>query len=231
MNLLKTILLSSLLISTTQFANSQTKVIYKETFKQNSLKKNWFKVNGDWEIKDQTIQGARNSDWAILLGKKDLPLDYILTFSTLVDSSARLFEVMTNLNGEKYLGIMYDQLEKKVAFEDRSLFADPKKRGYIYTTGNVGKLPRVQMKIEQIWLDWKVQKTGNQIFVWINNAPVVSFTDTIGLVKPKGKFGFTINGNAIVKDIRLEKTRKKSSLPPENFVGMPKILPFFLFSE
>lgn len=231
MNLFNTILLSFVISSTVQVANAQTKVIYKENFRKNSFEKNWLRINGNWEVKDQVVEGTKNSDWAVLLCKKPLPVDYILTFSTLVDSSARLFEVITNLNGEKYLGVMYDQLEKKVAVEDRSLFADPAKRGYIYTTGNVGKLPRVHKTIERIWLNWKVQKTGNQIFVWMNDAPVLSFTDTIGLVKAKGRFGFTINGKAIVKDIKLEKTRKKSSLPPENFIGMPEILPFFLFSE
>ena len=225
-------IISVLLITTAVYtANAQTKTVFQEKYKDNSLRKNWNAVNGDWKVNEQTISGNKNVDWAILVSKKSLPKDYILTFSSLVDPKAYLFEVITNLNGEKYLGFLLNQLENRVAIEDRSLFADPVKAGtFIHTTGHIGKMPKVKKPSEHIWQNWKIQKTGTQIFVWINNDAIISLNDTTGIVKPKGKFGFAINGEAIIKDIKLEKTKGEASLPPKSFVWKsPLEKPFFIF--
>lgn len=228
---MKTIL-SSLLVTVAVYTGyAQTKTIFQETYKSNTLQKNWHIVNGDWKISEQTITGNKNKDWAILVAKRSLPENYVLTFSSLVDPKAYLFELITNLNGEKYLGFLLNQLENRVAIEDRSLFADPIKNGsFIHTTGHVGLMPKVKKPAEHIWQNWKIQKTGNQIFVWINNDAIISFNDTVGMVKPKGKFGFAINGSATIKDIKLIKTRGAASLPPESFIlKSPLEKKFFVF--
>lgn len=213
-------------------ANAQTKILFQEKYKSNSLRRNWRVVNGDWKAEDQTITGNKNKDWAILVSKKSLPKDYILTFSSLVDPKAYLFEVITNLNGEKYLGFLLNQLENRVAIEDRSLFADPSKNGgsFIHSTGHIGLLPKVKKPSEYIWQNWKIQKTGNQIFVWINDDAIISFNDTKSFVKPEGNFGFAINGEAIIKDIKLMRTKGTASLPPDSFLlKSPIEKPFFVF--
>lgn len=219
------------IIFTVSTSNAQTRTLFEETYKTNSLQKNWHVVNGDWKLNEQTIIGNKNRDWAILVAKKSLPKDYILTFSSLVDPKAYLFEVITNLNGEKYLGFLLNQLENRVAIEDRSLFADPVKNGsFIHSTGHIGLMPKVKKPAEYIWQNWKIQKTGNQIFVWINNDAIISLNDTTGIGKPKGKFGFAINGEAIIKDIKLVKTRGAASLPPKSFVlRSPLEKKFFVF--
>ncbi|MBB5638291.1 hypothetical protein HDE68_004220 [Pedobacter cryoconitis] len=212
-------------------AQAQTRTLFQETYKSNSLKKNWSVINGDWKVNELGITGNKNTDWAILISKKTLPKDYILTFSSLVDPKAYLFEVITNLNGEKYLGFLLNQLENRVAIEDRSLFADPVKKGtFIHSTGHIGLMPKVKKPSEHIWQNWKIQKTGNQIFVWINNDAIISLNDTTGFVKPKGTFGFAINGEAMIKDVKLIKTRGEASLPPKSFVlKSPVEKPFFVF--
>jgi len=82
-----------------------------------------------------------------------------------------------------------------------------------------------------VWIDWKVQKTGNQIFIWMNDEEIISLKDTMGIVKPKGKFGFAINGKAKIKSVTLLKTKGEASLPPANFKGRALIKPSFSFSE
>lgn len=221
-----------LIIITVYTVNAQTRILFKEKYKNNSLRKNWHVVNGDWEVNEQSITGNKNKDWAILVSKKSLPKDYILTFSSLVDPKAYLFEVITNLNGEKYLGFLLNQLEHKVAIEDRSLFADPTIKGsFIHSTGHIGIMPKVKKPAEHIWQNWKIQKTGNQIFVWINDDAIISLNDTTGIVKPKGKFGFAINGTAMIKDIKLEETRGEASLAPKSFVLKSPIEKFFFVFE
>lgn len=198
----------------------------------NSRLKQWNQINGNWEVdaKEKRVKGIKNSDWAILTSKKEMPDHYILTFSTLVEPSTHLFEVMLNLQNEKYLGILYNRLEGRVAIEDRSLFSDPKKEGsFIRTTGHIGKLPKVKIPMPDEWLDWKIQKSGNQFFVWINNEAVIQFTDSDGIVKNNGKLGFAINGIAQLKKVVLYKQREAKV--PEEFVGKPYEKPFFLFSE
>lgn len=225
-------IISFLLITITVYTtHAQTRILFQETYKDNSLRKNWREVNGDWKVNEKMFIGNKNTDWAILVFKKSLPKDYILTFSSFVDPKAYLFEVITNLNGEKYLGFLLNQLENRVAIEDRSLFADPVKEGsFIHSTGHIGLLPKVRKPSEHIWQNWKIQKTGNQIFVWINNDAIISLNDTTGMVKTKGKFGFAINGEAMIKDIKLMKTRGEASLPPKSFIlKSPVEKPFFIF--
>ncbi|PTT00969.1 hypothetical protein DBR11_08495 [Pedobacter sp. HMWF019] len=228
---MKTIIAFLLITIAVHTAHAQAKVSFQEKYKKNSLQKNWRVVNGTWKVNEQEFTGNKNNEWAILVSKKSLPKDYILTFSSLVDPKAYLFEVITNLNGEKYLGLLLNQLENRVAIEDRSLFADPVKNGsFIHSTGHIGLLPKVKKPSEHIWQNWKIQKTGNQLFVWINNEAIISLNDTTGIVKPEGKFGFAINGEAMIKDIKLLKTRGEERLPPKSFIlKSPIEKPFFVF--
>jgi len=220
-----------LAITGLQNTGAQTRSVFQENFTKQQLSKKWNTVNGDWQVKEGTVIGTRNKEWAILVSNKTLPENYILTFSTLVDPNAYLFEVIANLHEEKYVGILLNQLEDRVAIEDRSLYKHPATR-YIESTGNIGKLPKVKFLMEYRWLDWKIQKAGNQLFVWLNNEAVIVYTDTAAILKAGGKFGFAVNGAVTLKNIALYKTKKEAALPPADFqMKNPFEKPFFLFSE
>jgi len=224
------ILASFLAFSTVNTANAQRKLVFEENFKKNQLQKKWLTVNGKWEIKDQALYGSKDVNWAILLANKPLPEDYILTFSAMAAPKTYLFEVMLNLNGSKFLGILLNQLEDKVAIEDRSLFADLENRGtFIHTSGHIGIMPKVKRTRQHDWQDWKIQRSGNQFFIWINQEAVITFKDSSGFVKPQGQFGFAINGDAAIKDIKLWKLKGAHALPPEDFKSLPLLKPFFVF--
>jgi len=228
---MKQFVLWMLLLGGVSGPKADFKIVFEEAF-ANARLKQWNQVNGNWEVnsKEKLVKGSKNSDWAILTSKKELPDNYVLTFSTLVEPSAYLFEVMLNLQKEKYLGILYNQLEGRVAIEDRSFFVNPEKgRGYIRTTGHIGKLPKVKMPMSEQWLDWKIQKTGTTFFVWINNEEIIKFTEPVEMIKNNGKFGFAINGSAQLKNVVLYKQKKVAA--PQGFTGKPYEQPFFLFSE
>lgn len=215
-----------------QIVQAQTKVVYQEKFTEKSLSKNWEQVNGNWTIKNDTLYGERNREWAVLIAKKSLPENYILSFSMLADPKAYLFELMTNLNDNHFLGILLNQLENRVAIEDRAFFPKGDEMGsHIHTKGHIGRLPKVTKAAGAVWIDWKVQKTGNQIFIWMNDEEIISLKDTMGIAKPKGKFGFAINGKAKIKSVMLLKTKGEASLPPPDFKGRALIRPSFSFSE
>ncbi len=187
-------------------------------------------MNGSWEIKEQAIYGNKDSNWAILLANKPLTENYILTFSAKAEPNTYLFEVMLNLNGSKFLGILLNQLENKVAIEDRSLFGNLENRGsFIHTTGHIGTMPKVKRARQHDWQDWKIQRSGNQFFIWINQEAVISFKDSSGFVKPKGQFGFTFNGKGAIKDIKLWKTEGFDADSPKDFKGLDLLKPFFIF--
>lgn len=230
MNLYKTSLFCVLTLAIASVANAQNKVIFKENFRKDNLQKNWLSLNGDWQVKDFSIQGNKDANWAILLCNKPLPENYILTFSSLAEPETYLFEVMLNLNHNKFLGILLNQFENRVAIEDRGLFANVGMSGsFIHSVGHIGTMPKVERPKEHTWQDWKIQRTGNQFFVWINNEAIIFFNDSTDFVKTKGQFGFAINGKASIKDITLMKTKGESSLPPKDFKGKPRIKPFFVF--
>ena len=223
--------LATLLAFSTAFtANAQTKLIFEESFKNNLHQKKWLTVNGSWEIKDQALYGSKDVNWAILLANKPLPEDYILTFSAMAAPKTYLFEVMLNLNGSKFLGILLNQLESKVAIEDRSLFADLENRGtFVHSTGHIGIMPKVGRAKQTDWQNWKIQRSGNQFFIWINQEAVITFKDKTGFVKPKGQFGFAINGEAAIKDLKVWQIKGEDALPPKDFKSPPLLKPFFVF--
>lgn len=229
MNYRKILLLFFLIFSTVLITNAQSKVVFKETFGKNKLQKNWLTVNGDWEVKDHMIHGSRDMNWAILLCNKSVPENYILTFSSLVEPESNLFEVILNLNGPKFLGILLNQLEDRVAIEDRSLLLNLDQRGsFIQSTGHIGTLPKVDRPKLYTWQNWKIQRTGNQFFIWINDEEVISFTDTRNFVKAKGQIGFAVSGKAFIKEVQLLSTKGDDALPPQNFIGKPPVkkIPF-----
>lgn len=230
MNLYKTILFFFLALAITPIVNAQNKVIFEENFRKDDLRKNWLSLNGDWNVKDLTIQGNKDANWAILLCNKPLPENYILTFSSLVETGTYLFEVMLNLNHNKFLGILLNQFENRVSIEDRGLFANVDATGsFIHSVGHIGTMPKVERPKEHTWQDWKIQRAGNELFIWINNEAITSFKDSTGFVKPKGQFGFAINGKASIRHVKLIKTKGESSVPPKDFKGKPRIKPFFVF--
>lgn len=226
----KSILFSLLISATTPIVNAQSKSIFKENFKKENLHKHWLSLNGSWEVKDQTIRGSKDTNWAILLCNKPLPENYILTFSSLVKPGTYLFEVMLNINRERFLGVLLNQFENRVAIEDRGLFANLDRPGsFIHSAGHIGTMPKVLRPKAHTWENWKIQKAGNEFFVWINDEPTTSFKDSSGFVKTGGQFGFAINGNASIKNVELKTTKEESALPPGNFKGKPLIKPFFCF--
>lgn len=215
-----------------QDSYAQTKVVYRENFSEKSLSKNWEQVNGSWTIQNDTLYGEKNREWAVLIHKKALPENYILSFSMLADPKAYLFELMANLNDNHFLGMLINQLENRIAIEDRAFFPKGNDMGsYIHTRGHIGKLPKVAKKAEAVWNDLKFQKAGNQFFLWMNGEEMISFKDTTAMIQPKGKFGFAINGKAKIKAVTLSKTKGEDSLPPPNFKGKARIMPTFSFSE
>lgn len=224
MNYRKILLLSFLIFSTTLITNAQSKIVFKETFGKNNLQKNWLTVNGDWEVKDHMLHGSRDVNWAILLCNKSVPENYILKFSALVEPESNLFEVILNLNGAKFLGILLNQLENRVAIEDRSLLLNLNQRGsFIQSTGHIGIMPKVDRPKQDTWQNWKIQRSGNQFFIWINDEEIISFTDTRNFVKPNGQIGFAVSGKAFIKEVQLLKTKGEDALPPPDFKGKPPV--------
>lgn len=224
MNYRKILLLSFLIFSTALITNAQSKIVFKETFGKNNLQKNWLTVNGDWEVKDHMLHGSRDVNWAILLCNKSVPENYILKFSALVEPESNLFEVILNLNGAKFLGILLNQLENRVAIEDRSLLLNLNQRGsFIQSTGHIGIMPKVDRPKQHNWQNWKIQRSGNQFFIWINDEDIISFTDTKNFVKPNGQIGFAVSGKAFIKEVQLLKTKGEDALPPPDFKGKPPV--------
>ena len=230
MSLYKTIVFFFLTLAIPPTVNAQSKLIFDETFRKEDLQKNWLTLNGKWEVKDLSIQGNKDANWAILLCNKPLPENYILTFSSLAEPETYLFEVMLNLNHNKFLGILLNQFENRVAIEDRGLFANVDMAGsFIHSVGHIGTMPKVERPKEHTWQNWKIQRSGNEFFIWINQEAITSFKDSTGFVKPKGQFGFAINGKGAIREVKLMKTKGDNSLPPKDFKGKSRIKPFFVF--
>ena len=212
------------------FAGSPT--VFQDALTQPDLNPTWQAINGDWQPSQHGLQGQGNDDWAVLLARQTLPGNYTLTFATLIDPQAYLLEVMLNVKRGKFVGLLYNQLDKTLAVEDRSLFDDPKaNHGYIRTTGHVGQLPKVDLSPKPEWVHWRIQKTGKALYVWLNDQPMLAYTDQASILKAGGGFGFAINGQARIKNLSLHRDQGDTALAPSPFHPPPRQRPFFLFSE
>lgn len=214
------------------------KLVFKDNFNRpGKFKKQWEVINGQWNVADNAVSGMQNSEWAVMLARKKLPEDFILTFSARMEPGSVLFELILGLQEEKYLGIYVYEIENKAAIEDRSLFLGEKyaqERTYIRSTGNIGRLPQKNYQFNYEWMAWKIQKTGNQLFVWINNEQVFGYDDTRGFLQPNGRFGFALKGAGQIENVQLYSTKNEASLPPAGFETQASRefeMPFILFSE
>lgn len=221
-----------LCILSLNLSHAKSTTLLQDPLTQSLLGKPWYSINGSWQTGSQGLSGTKNADWGILLAQQTLPGNYTLTFSTLVDPNASLFEVMLNLKKNRFVGVLYNQLDKTLAIEDRSLFDDPEKHhGYIRTTGHIGQLPKVDLNPKPEWVHWRIQKTGKTLYIWLNDQPMLAYTDRAHILKTGGYFGFAINGQSSIKNLSLSRDQGDAALPPSPFQAPPRQRPFFLFSE
>lgn len=207
--------------------NSQ-KLVYSEKFKTSDLKTNWEILVDQWHVTNQILYGeGTRPDWSVIVNKKELPQDYILEFSSWLETDERLFEIILNLNDGKFVGLLMNYLGATVELEGRSLY-DKDGRVDIRTTPDmVGKLPNVNFPKKDSWNQWTIQKTGDKLFVLIDGEEVIKL-NRADLLKDGGQFGFVTSGQVKIKDIKL-KTSKKSA--PKKFKGKADNRFFFLFGE
>ena len=223
-----TITLGTIVLILLNSCRTVEKTVYSENFTQSQLTKEWNILTKEWTVSDGILYGnGTQPDWSILLNKKELPKDYILEFSSWIETDERLLEVILNLHEVKFVGLLMNYLEESVELEDRNLY-DKEGNPDIRTLENIGKFPEVTYPKKFSWNEWKIQKVGNQLFVWINGEEIVKLDGAINILKDGGQFGFATSGKVKIKDIQL----KTSKLPaPKNFVGKTDTNNFFLFGE
>ena len=207
--------------------NAQEKLVFKDDFKKENPRRRWTDVNGIWNIKQNLPK--ENPNWAILLCKKKLPEDYILTFSVLVDSSTVSFEVILNRNEEDHLGILFLQAQNNISIQQRSFYYTDTSETRVWSTG-FHFIPKVHQENKYVWQRWRIQKARDEIYLWIDDESVVSFTGISDITRnDKGKFGFATNGKVKIENVKLFKTQNEASLSPSDFQERELILPFILF--
>lgn len=193
----------------------------------------WTPINGKWDTDNNTLNGQKNEQWAIINLNKRLPDNYSITFSSKISDDTHLFEVILDLKKQAFVGILYNTLDKKIKIEDRKLYSAKeieKEKAYIRTKGNIGQLPKFELTPSTEWVNWKIEKRNNELYIWINEEEYVHYRNEYSLLQAKGQLGFAINGKASIKDIVIKPIQQDDLLTPIEFKEKPKILPFFLFS-
>lgn len=208
--------------------STSQKVVFSENFRETELDKNWEILSDKWIVSENILQGNGSQNrWSILLCKEKLPKNYILEFSSCLQSDERLLEVILNLHDTKFVGLL-NCYNKLVELEDRSLLTDKDGFPDIRTVDNIDMFPEVNYIPKGECSKWTIQKTGDRLFVWIDGEEIVTLSRNNKILKNGGQFGFVTSGNVKIKDVKLT----KSSLPaPENFKGKSDNRFFFLFGE
>lgn len=209
-------------------SSCKSRLIFRDDFSSTDLTDNWEILNDSWELQEGILQGQGVQDkWSVILCRKELPENYVIEFSTLLNSENRLLELILNLHDEKFVGVLMGYQGKTIQLEDRTLLMKDGKAD-IRTKDNIGQLPEVSYQKKTDWSHWKVQKAGNRLFVWIDGKEIIFLYEWINILKSGGRFGFATSGDVLIKNIQVVRSNKKA---PEDFKGLLDVRNLFLFGE
>ncbi|WP_433763370.1 family 16 glycoside hydrolase [Flavobacterium ginsenosidimutans] len=130
------------------------------------LKSNWTINSKEWILKNDTLTGNGSlSPWGVLVSKKQLPKNYEIDFKVNM-TNASLFEIMLNLDKEKYIRTYLYQIDQNIVIGDGMY----NKKDDSYGKRGGKTLFRKPMQLENNkWYAAKIKIINNQLYFSVND--------------------------------------------------------------
>jgi len=174
----------------------------KEYTLQNSkeLKSDW-KINSrEWFLNQDTIAGkGSSSTWGIIESKKQLPDNYEIDLKVNMTKES-LFEIMLNLDKDKYIRTYLYQIDQNIVIGDGVYFKNDDSYG---KRGGKTLFKKPMELANNTWYDVKIKVINKQLFFSVNDKTVECSLEKSNL-NQKGKLGFITNGEVKITDLKIK---------------------------
>ncbi|RED26633.1 hypothetical protein BD847_0554 [Flavobacterium cutihirudinis] len=177
-------------ISTT---NKEYKITKASQFKSHCNLNEWFLE------KDTLIGHGVPMHWGVMESKKRLPKNYEIVFKVNMTEGS-LFEVMLNIDKEKYIRTYLYQIDQNIVIGDGIYF----KNDNSYGKRGGKTLFRKPMELENNkWYSVKIKVLNNQLFFTVDDKTLECSLEKSSL-NQKGKLGFITNGEVKITDLKIK---------------------------
>ncbi|QSW89654.1 DUF1080 domain-containing protein [Flavobacterium endoglycinae] len=179
---------------------STTKKEYTLNYSK-ELKSDWTINSKEWILKNDTLTGNGSlSPWGVLVSKKQLPENYEIDLSVNMTKES-LFEIMLNLDKEKYIRTYLYQIDQNIVIGDGVY--DKKDDSYGKRGGKT--LFKKPMELENNkWYAVKIKVLNNQLYFSVNDKTTLEYSLEKSNLNQKGKLGFITNGEVKITNLRIK---------------------------
>ncbi|OHT45346.1 hypothetical protein [Flavobacterium tructae] len=195
-----TFLASTMLLISCSGTISTAKKEYQIT-KTAALKSDWNFNPNEWRLQNDTLTGNGGPmHWGVIESKKKLPKNYEIDFKVNIVKES-LFEIMLNLEQEKYIRTYLYTIEKSIIIGKGVYHKDSDaygKRG----GPSLFKKP-IQLENNK-WYTVKIRVENNQLYFAVNNQTFLECSVEKSNLNQQGQLGFITNGQAKITDLTIK---------------------------
>ncbi|WP_343617704.1 family 16 glycoside hydrolase [Flavobacterium sp.] len=165
------------------------------------LNSDWTINSKEWILKNDTLTGNGSlSPWGVLVSKKQLPENYEIDLNVNMTKES-LFEIMLNLDKEKYIRTYLYQIDQNIVIGDGVY--DKKDDSYGKRGGKT--LFKKPMELENNkWYSVKIKVLNNQLYFSVNDKTTLEYSLEKSNLNQKGKLGFITNGEVKITNLRIK---------------------------
>lgn len=164
------------------------------------LKSHWIINSQKWLLSNNTITGNGSPDnWAVLVSKKQLPKNYEIDFKVNM-TKASLFEIMLNLDKEKYIRTYLYQIDKNIVIGDGVYYKDDDSYG---KRGGKSLFTNPMPLENNKWYSVKIKVLNNNLSFSVDDKTLECSLEKSSLTQ-KGKLGFITNGEIKITDLKIK---------------------------
>ncbi|MWB94887.1 hypothetical protein GON26_10955 [Flavobacterium sp. GA093] len=174
--------------------------------KVSKLQSHWDFEPEKWFLEKDTLTGKGGPlRWSIIESKKLLPKNYEITLKANMTKES-LFEIMLNLNQEKYIRTYLYQIDQNIVI-GKGVY---KKGGHEYENYGGPSLFTKSMKLEKNkWYFIKIKMLHNQLFFSVDNETVLTCYIDKNNLNEEGKLGFITNGEVKITNLTIRNITEK----------------------
>ncbi|WP_264551343.1 hypothetical protein [Flavobacterium sp. N2038] len=166
-----------------------------------SLKSNWNFNPKEWALEKDTLTGTGGPmHWGVIESRKQLPENYEINFRVNMTKES-LFEVMLNLDKEKYIRTYLYQINQNIVIGDGVY--DKKDDSYGKRGGKSLFTKPMELQNNK-WYSVKIRVQNNQLYFSVDNKITLECSLEKSNLSQKGKLGFITNGETKITDLTIK---------------------------
>jgi hypothetical protein len=166
-----------------------------------SLKSNWNFNPKEWVLEKDTLTGNGGPmHWGVIESRKQLPENYEISFRVNMTKES-LFEVMLNLEKEKYIRTYLYQIDQNIVIGQGVYHKNTDEYG---KRGGKSLFTKSMELQNNKWYSVKIRVQNNQLYFSVDNKITLECSLEKSNLSQKGKLGFITNGETKITDLTIK---------------------------